>query len=69
MREQLMRMYVQAVARAGALPEREEGQGLVEYALILLVAVLIVMGAVKGFGNTLAGLFTRLIGQVAGIGN
>jgi Flp pilus assembly pilin Flp len=68
MRERLMRVYIQAVARAGALPSREEGQGLVEYALILLVAVLIVMGAVKGFGTTLGNLFTRLIGQVAGIG-
>ena len=68
MDQRIERIYWQVVATGGALPTREEGQSLVEYAMILAVGVLVVLAAVKGFGNSLAALFTRLIGQVTGIG-
>jgi hypothetical protein len=46
----------------------ESGQALLEYAIALAVAVLVVMGSVKLFGQAMADMFTRLIGLVAGIG-
>ena len=52
------------IARALA----DSGQSLLEYAIAIAVAVLVVMGAVKLFGEAMADLFTRLIGLVQGIG-
>lgn len=47
--------------------EREEGQTLLEYAIVIAVAVLIVLGSIKAFGTSLANLFNNLISQVTGI--
>jgi Flp pilus assembly pilin Flp len=46
----------------------ESGQALLEYAIAIAVAVLVVMGSVKLFGQAISDMFTRLIGLVQGIG-
>ena len=51
----------------GALPRREEGQTLLEYAIVIAVAVLVVLGSIKAFGMSLGNLFNSLIAQVTGI--
>lgn len=41
----------------------EEGQGLVEYALIILLIALVVIGALGLFGTELRDLFQSVVGQ------
>lgn len=38
----------------------KKGQGLVEYALILVLIAIVVMAAVKGVGTTTNGVFTQV---------
>lgn len=68
MNEKLARIYWQVVTAEGILPAREDGQTLVEYAIVIAVAVLVVLAAIKAFGQAMASLFTRLMQQVTGIG-
>ncbi len=52
----LNELYVMATA---SLPRRrEDGQGLVEYALILTLVMLVVLGAVMALGPKIAGFYT-----------
>jgi len=39
----------------------DEGQGLVEYALILLLVAAAVLLALSGFGVSLAGLYNQIV--------
>jgi len=39
----------------------EEGQGLVEYALILVLVAVAVVAGLTVFGTTLSGLFSRVV--------
>jgi pilus assembly protein Flp/PilA len=39
---------------------KEEGQGLVEYALILVLIAVVVIGALSLLGNNISNLFTKL---------
>jgi pilus assembly protein Flp/PilA len=39
---------------------KEEGQGLVEYALIILLVAVVVVGGLTLFGSTLNGMFTTI---------
>ena len=48
----LMRTYIWLLSFPGKF-HREEGQGLVEYALILLLIAMAVIGALKLFGEEL----------------
>lgn len=41
---------------------REEGQGLVEYSLILLLVALVVVGGLTLFGGALNGAYTMISG-------
>jgi Flp pilus assembly pilin Flp len=68
MKARLERIYWQVMASEGVVPARAEGQTLVEYAIVIAVAVLVVLGAIKAFGQAMAALFTRLMQQVTGIG-
>ena len=45
---------------------REEGQGLVEYALILVLIAIVVIAALKLTGTTISGIFDDI---VAGLQN
>ncbi len=68
MKAKVEQIYWQVMASEGIVPAREEGQTLVEYAIVIAVAVLVVLGAIKAFGQAMAALFTRLMQQVTGIG-
>ncbi len=41
--------------------QREKGQGLVEYALLLLLIALIVLIALTVFGQTVSGLYSQVV--------
>ncbi len=43
---------------------REEGQGLVEYALILLFIAIVVVAALLIFGEELANLYNYIVGEL-----
>ena len=45
---------------------KEEGQGLVEYALILVLIAVVVIGALSLLGQNINGLFERLAGTIGG---
>ena len=68
MKDKLEQIYWQVLLGEGILPRREEGQALVEYAIVIAVGVLVVLVAIKAFGQALAALVTRLMQQVTGIG-
>ena len=40
---------------------REEGQGLVEYALIILLVSVALVGALTMFGGALSGLYQQIV--------
>lgn len=42
----------------------ERGQGLVEYALILVLIAIVVMAGVKGLGNTTSSVFNNINGSL-----
>ena len=44
-------------SRAG---EREEGQGLVEYALILVLVSIVAIGALKALGGSITGILNTV---------
>jgi pilus assembly protein Flp/PilA len=44
-------------SRAG---EREEGQGLVEYALILVLVSIVAIGALKALGGSITGILNTI---------
>ncbi|HLT18541.1 MAG TPA: Flp family type IVb pilin [Thermomicrobiales bacterium] len=44
------------------LKKRERGQGLVEYALIILLVAIAVIGALTTFGTSLAAYYDRING-------
>jgi Flp pilus assembly pilin Flp len=48
---------------------REQGQGMTEYALLLIVIVGVVFAAVKLFGVSLSGLFSKAIDTITNAGN
>jgi Flp pilus assembly pilin Flp len=56
-----------ALRQGATIPAREEGQTLLEYAIVIAVAVLVVLGSIKAFGTSLGNLFNNLIAQVTGI--
>jgi len=55
----LMRTYIWLLSFPGKL-HREAGQGLVEYALILLLIAMAVIGALKLFGEELLQTYEKI---------
>ena len=49
-------------------PSGEEGQSMVEYGVIVALIAVVAMVAVQTLGNGIAGVFTRIVGRIAGIG-
>ena len=43
---------------------KEEGQGLVEYALILVLIAVVVIGALTALGGNIRDLFNQLAGTI-----
>ena len=48
------------------LPKHEEGQGLVEYALILVLVVIVVVAIVALMGPQIGNIFSRITNGLAG---
>jgi pilus assembly protein Flp/PilA len=48
------------------LLEREEGQDLAEYALLLLLIAIVVIGAVTLLGGQITTVFTNITGSLGG---
>jgi Flp pilus assembly pilin Flp len=46
----------------------EEGQGTIEYAIILALIAVVSMVAVKALGLGTSGVFNRILGSIQGIG-
>ncbi len=46
----------------------EEGQSLVEYAIAVALIAVAAMAAIQGLGNGIAGMFSRLLGRITGLG-
>ena len=44
--------------------EKEEGQGMVEYALILVLVAIVVIAALTILGPTIANVFTKVSGNL-----
>jgi pilus assembly protein Flp/PilA len=44
---------------------KEEGQGLVEYALILVLIAVVVIAALSALGTNIRGLFEELAGTIS----
>ena len=45
---------------------REEGQGLVEYALILVLIAIVVIIILTTLGNTISGVFSNIVSGLGG---
>jgi len=48
---------------------REEGQGLVEYALILVLIAIVVIGVLTATGTSITGIFQNISDTLAGTGD
>ena len=46
---------------------REEGQGLVEYALILVLIAIIVIAALRATGTSIVGIFNQITTALGGV--
>ena len=54
-----MRIAAARALRAlGAVPQREEGQALVEYALVLFLVAVVVIGILGTLGNAVSSMFS-----------
>ena len=53
-----------ALAGAGKLVADESGQDLAEYALLIGLIALVVIGAVTTFGTGLVGLYNNIVGAL-----
>jgi pilus assembly protein Flp/PilA len=60
---QSIRRSTSAVARLAG----EEGQGLVEYALVLLFVAVALVGALTGFGSSLSGQYQAITSTMASL--
>lgn len=45
-------------------PDHEEGQGLVEYSLTILLIALVVIAALSAYGGTLAALYDSILARL-----
>lgn len=51
------------------LPRREEGQGLVEYALILVLVAVVVLVALTFLGPSIGNIFSNVITSIGATAN
>jgi Flp pilus assembly pilin Flp len=45
----------------------EDGQSMVEYGVIVALIAVVAMVAVQSLGSGVAGVFTRIVGRIAGV--
>jgi pilus assembly protein Flp/PilA len=48
------------------VPGREAGQGLVEYALILVLVAIVVIGVLTTMGKSISAAFNDIVGSLGG---
>jgi len=51
---------------AAAIPARQRGQGLVEYALILVLVAIVVIGVLTTMGTRIQAAFQDIVGKLGG---
>ena len=54
------------ITRVRSFVRNEEGQDLLEYALLVALIALVAYGAVQLAGGSVAGIFNNIAGQLAG---
>lgn len=53
---------------AVALSKAQEGQSLVEYGILAALIAIVCVAAVQALGTGVAGVFTRILSSISGIG-
>jgi len=56
----MLSLYVRLMSLLPEMPEREEGQGLAEYALILVLIAIICFVALQVLGTTISGVLSKV---------
>jgi pilus assembly protein Flp/PilA len=64
--EEVERGVVSKYLRLRGLLAREDGQGLVEYALILVLVAIVVMGVLFTMGNKIQTAFQDIVNKLGG---
>ena len=64
MQNAFLKLYVKALALRESLKD-ENGQDLVEYALVLAVVVLMLVAGAKGMATTINGAFASVAGKIS----
>jgi pilus assembly protein Flp/PilA len=54
------------ITRVRSFVRNEEGQDLLEYALLVALIALVAYGAVAAAGTSVSGIFNNIAGQLAG---
>jgi len=57
----------QLIAFVNSIRRNEEGQDLLEYALLVALIALVAIGAVTAAGGAVDGIFTAIAGKLAGM--
>jgi len=65
----LLRIYAQACRLLNEVVENEEGQGMVEYGLILALIAVVVIAALTLLGDHVAAIFDNIAGTLEGVGD
>lgn len=60
----MLALYVRLINLLPEVPEREEGQGLAEYALILVLIAIICFVALQVLGTTISGVLSQISGDL-----
>ena len=66
MREKFSLFIAKAYARMGELRNREDGQALAEYALILALVSVASIVALTALGGSISGVLSNIAGQISG---
>ncbi|CAN5150764.1 hypothetical protein BH23CHL1_BH23CHL1_16470 [soil metagenome] len=62
----LNRMIVEAQISKEDLFRKDEGQGMVEYGLIIALVAVVVIGALTALGTGISGIFDTIAGSFGG---
>lgn len=70
----MIAVWNELVERVGGLLSRQSGQGgekgqsMVEYAIMAALIAVVVLGTVQALGVGIGGVFTAILGHIAGLG-
>jgi len=67
--DQIRRLRHELVIRGIRLRDRlQEGQSMVEYAIVAALIAIVAMAAIQALGVGIAGVFQRILNSISGIG-